>query len=597
MKPSLIENLRALYGDPAAEALIRRVGNLKDHYQKLHTQGSNKQPGLSLSESDALLITYGDQVRQNGEAPLRTLENFCRQHLCETLNGVHLLPHFPFTSDDGFSVTDYFAVNPELGTWEDVERLAGTFDLMLDAVFNHMSAGGGWFQKFLADDPDLRDFFVSVEGNPDLSKVVRPRALPLLTEFESVTGLRKIWTTFSADQVDLNAKNPEVLLALLNALLFYVSKGARYIRLDAIAYLWKTIGTNCIHLPETHRVIQVFRAVLLDVAPHVMLVTETNVPHADNISYFGDGQNEAQLVYNFPLPPMVLHALLRGDGRHLTRWAHDLKAPSDQTTFFNFLASHDGIGLNPARGLLPDSEIAYMVDRCQAHGGRISYKNNANGTCSPYEMNIVFFDALNDCAAGEELELQVDRFLVSQAIMLVLRGVPGIYFHSLFGSRNDFEAAASSGIHRRINRRKLEKAELERELADPGSLRSRVFGPFCKMLKVRRNHAAFSPGVRQSVLDLDSRVFALVRSSPDGDGRILCVNNVTCGSVSLSIDSDGVMDSGGTWKNLVGKESLHFAGKGSLSLTLRPYEFCWLKAEPEESMQINEQTAHGSVAG
>ena len=129
----------------------------------------------------------------------------------------------------------------------------------------------------------------------------------------------------------MNFKNPDVLLALLDALLFYVARGARFIRLDAIAYLWKRIGTSCIHLPQTHAVIQFWRAVLDEVAPHVLLITETNVPHADNVSYFGDGTNEAQLVYNFALPPLVLHALLRGDATHLTRWAQSLTLPSDRS--------------------------------------------------------------------------------------------------------------------------------------------------------------------------------------------------------------------------------------------------------------------------
>jgi sucrose phosphorylase len=245
-------------------------------------------------------------VRAEGEVPLHTLPEFCEAHLREAVSGVHILPHFPFTSDDGYSVTDYFKVNPDLGGWEDVARLGESFELMFDAVFNHMSAQGEWFQKFLADDPAHRDYFVTVEGRPDLSHVVRPRALPLLTEFPSATGPRQLWTTFSEDQVDLNFQNPEVLLATLRALLFYVEQGARFIRLDAIAYLWKEIGTACIHLPQTHAIIQFWRAVLEEIAPQVMLITETNVPHRDNISYFGDGTNEAQLVYNFALLPLVL---------------------------------------------------------------------------------------------------------------------------------------------------------------------------------------------------------------------------------------------------------------------------------------------------
>jgi glycosidase len=368
--------------------------------------------------------------------------------------------------------------------------------------------------------------------------VVRPRALPLLTEFSTARGPEKIWTTFSADQVDLNFKNPAVLLATLRALLFYVHHGAKFIRLDAIAYLWKEFGTNCIHLPQTHQVIQLMRAVLEEVAPGVRLITETNVPHADNISYFGDGTNEAQLVYNFALPPLVLHSLATGNAEKLTRWAASLELPSPQTTFFNFLASHDGIGMNPARGILSQAEIDALVKRATDHGGFVSYKHNSDGSKSPYELNITYFDALSNPAAGEPEEIQIKRFLVAHAIMFALSGVPGIYFHSLFGSRNDRAGAESSGIPRRINRQKLSRAELEAELARPDSLRTRVFTGLRNLLQQRRQNPAFAPGATQRLLEMDSRVFALERISAAGKDRVLCLKNVANAPVSVGPNAE-----------------------------------------------------------
>jgi sucrose phosphorylase len=570
--------LRALYGarggaDPAPqlEVLLARQAAMTPRQPEAKT----------LSERDALLITYADQVREPGVAPLRTLAAFCENRLAGVVSGVHLLPFFPSTSDDGFSVKDYFAVAPEYGTWDDLAALRPRFDLMFDAVFNHASAQGDWFQRFLRDEPEFRDFFVTVKGEPDLSAVVRPRALPLLTEFQTAHGPEKVWTTFSADQVDLNVKNPRVLLALLDALLFYVAHGARFIRLDAIAYLWKEIGTPCIHLPQTHAVVQLVRAVLDEVAPHVQLITETNVPHADNISYFGDGTNEAQLVYNFALPPLVLHALLRGDASHLTHWAATLKAPSDRTTFFNFLASHDGIGLNPARGILPDAEIDFLIERCQAHGGFINYKHNADGSKSPYEMNIVYFDAVNDPAAGESLETQVNRFMVAQAIMLALAGVPGIYFHSLFGSRNDRAAALASGIHRRINRQKLALADLEADLVDERSLRTCVFGRYRTLLKARRSHAAFHPHAQQQVLVGDRRVFAVLRRAASGRDGMLCMHNVTAERVTLKfITTDAAPATVGT------EMRYPVSANGMISVTLQPYEVNWLTTHAGRPLRI-----------
>jgi sucrose phosphorylase len=446
---------------------------------------------------------------------------------------------------------------------------------MFDAVFNHMSAQGDWFHRFVSDDPEFRDFFVTVKGQPDLSQVVRPRALPLLTEFKTAHGLEKVWTTFSADQVDVNVKNPRVLLALMEALLFYVAQGARFIRLDAIAYLWKEIGTSCIHLPQTHSIIQFMRAVLDEVAPHVQLITETNVPHADNISYFGDGTNEAQLVYNFALPPLVLHALLRGDATNLSRWAATLKAPSDCTTFFNFLASHDGIGLNPARGILPETEIDFLVGRCQAHGGFINYKHNADGSKSPYEMNIVYFDAVNDPAGGDSLEMQVDRFMVAQAIMLSLAGVPGIYFHSLFGSRNDRAAALQTGINRRINRQKLKLTELESELNNLRSLRAQVFTRYQTLLRARRNHAAFAPHADQRILEADRRLFTVLRIASGGNNWALCLHNVSNRTLSVELAAVESADAA-DWTELLSQRSQAFTANRTLRIVLPPYGINWL---------------------
>ncbi len=526
---------------------------------------------LPLTAADVMLITYGDQVGEPGVPPLRTLAGFCEQHLRGIVSAIHLLPHYPYTSDDGFAVTDYRAVNPDLGTWADVTALGGSFDLMFDAVFNHLSAQSEWFQRFLDDDPAFRDFFVTVAGHPDLAQVVRPRALPLLTRFASASGPRQVWTTFSADQVDLNVRNPAVLLALLDTLLFYVARGARFLRLDAIAYLWKEIGTPCIHLPQTHAVIQLMRAVLDRVAPETLLITETNVPHRDNVAYFGDGTNEAQLVYNFALPPLILHALLRGEATHLARWAALLRLPSDQVTFFNFTASHDGIGLNPARGILPAAEIDFLVERCQAHGGFLSYKDNPDGSRSPYELNIVYFDALSNPAAGEDLDLQVNRFLVSQAIMLALPGLPGIYVPSLLGSRNDRDAALASGIPRRINRRKFIRAELERELADSDSLRSRVFRGYRRLLAARVHHLAFGPLAHLQVLQLPSTVFGLLRSTPDE--TLLALHNLTREPVTLRLPAEASAQRR-AWRSRLAPPAPPFRE----TVTLAPYEVVWADA-------------------
>src|SRR5688572_23638877 len=524
MMKNLSDHLTSLYGADGSPQLFDRVQKIMDGYR-----GQIPARDASLTERDSILITYGDQVQTPGEKPLQTLSVFCRQNLSGVVNGIHILPFYPWTSDDGFSVVDYRKVDPALGDWADISSMQSHFRLMFDGVINHISSQSDWFKFFLDDDPKYRDYFVVVDGSPDLSQVVRPRALPLLTTFKTPSGEKRVWTTFSEDQIDLNFQNPEVLLEILDVLLMYVEQGATFIRLDAIAYLWKEIGTSCIHLPQTHSVIQFLRAAVNDVAAHVHLITETNVPHMDNISYFGDGTNEAQLVYNFALPPLTLHTFRTGEARILSEWAKTLTLPSEHVTFFNFLASHDGIGLNPARGILSSADIDALVEKTLEHGGLVSYKHNSDGTQSPYEMNINYFDALSnpqsvfqspspvaevemaDETNFESLDLQVNRFIAAQAIMLSLVGVPGIYFHSLFGSRGWMDGVKQTGRNRTINREKCGLVPLQRELADSQSLRARVFVRFYQLLSTRSNFPAFDPHGKQVILDVHPSIFALER--------------------------------------------------------------------------------------
>jgi sucrose phosphorylase len=572
------DHLVALYGAALGNAtfaeLRARLVSASEERGRLRARAGES---AILSARDAILITYGDQLREADRAPLRTLAEFCDRHLRGVVSGVHLLPFYPYSSDDGFSVIDYRQVDPALGAWDDVAYLGRHFRLMFDGVINHISAQSAWFRAFLRDETKYRDYFIVVTGDPDLSQVVRPRALPLLTEFTTPSGAKQVWTTFSADQIDLNYANPAVLLDIVDVLLFYAGHGAELIRLDAIAYLWKEIGTPCIHRPQTHRVIQLLRAILDEVAPQVSLITETNVPHQDNISYFGDGRHEAQLVYNFALPPLTLHSLRTGDATALTRWATSLRpdrwgvtasdlersaAPPVRSapTFFNFLASHDGIGLNPARGILRDDEIDALVQQVLAHGGRVSYKHNPDGSTSPYELNINYFDALSDPNSGEALAPQIDRFVTAHAIMLALAGVPGIYFHSLFGSRSWPEGVTQLGHQRAINRQKLDRAAVELELSDPQSRRHHVFQRLKHLLQVRASQDAFDPHGVQRVIELHQAIFAVER------GSMLCLHNVSDQPQRVMLDPK--------WQHA---RDLLSGRPVELDLTLRPYEVVWLQ--------------------
>ena len=566
-------HLLALYGPFLGEETFERLRLLLNGYQS--SPAFQRKSDSLLSEGDSILITYADQLSEPHVFPLRTLTDFCEKYLSGLVKCIHILPFYPYSSDDGFSVIDYREVNPEFGHWGHISHLGQRFRLMFDAVINHASVQHEWFEGFLRDDPRYRNHFVVVEGNPDLSQVVRPRALPLLTTFDTPSGPKWVWTTFSADQVDLNFQNPDVLLEIVDTLLFYVSQGAQLIRLDAIAYLWKEIGTSCIHLPQTHLIIRLFRAVLDVVAPHVLLITETNVPHEDNISYFGSGSDEANMVYNFALPPLVLHTMYTGNSRVLSKWAAGLSLPSNQTTFFNFLASHDGIGVNPARGILSDAEIDTMIRRVTDHGGLVSYKD-VGGVQIPYELNINYFDALSSPHFGEPISTQVDRFMSAQAIMLALVGVPGIYFHSLFGSRSWRAGVDLTGRNRTINRQKFELTAFGQELTDQASLRHQVFQRYAELLRARSSSTAFHPHGNQDVLDRGDGVFALLRFSPDGSERVLCLHNISDQPQRVRVELKEIFGlfAGGLIDMIAERRMDDLLND---VVTLQPYQTLWLR--------------------
>ncbi len=550
---------------------------LLDDFAARHPALAQKpaDPSARVSERDVMLITYGDTLTAPGEPPLQTLHRFLQARLTGVISAVHILPFFPFSSDDGFSVIDYTAVNASLGSWDHVRRIGQDFDLMFDAVINHISARSAWFEAFKAGDPDYRDFFITVSPDADLSQVVRPRSLPLLTEVDTAHGPQHVWTTFSDDQIDLNYASADVLLRIVDVLLFYISQGMSFIRLDAIAYLWKQIGTSSIHLWQTHAVVKLFRNILDRVAPHVAIITETNVPHAENISYFGEGSDEAQLVYQFSLPPLMLHTFAHGDAAVLSEWAAGIETVSDQTTFFNFTASHDGIGVRPAEGILSGADIAALGERVRTHGGAVSYKANSDGTQSPYELNINYFDALSDPNSDEPLDVQVRRFIASQAIQLAFVGMPGIYIHSLLGSRSWPAGVQQNGHKRAINREKLHFDEVTAALDDLGSLRAQVFTAYIDLIRARIRERAFHPNAAQSVLKLDPRVFTLLRTAPDGDQRILALHNVANETVAVTL-ADPALPAADTLRDLISGAAFE---PGAI-VELAPYQVMWLKLGP-----------------
>ncbi len=523
------------------------------------------------SQSDVVLITYADQVRAEGSTPLKAQLDFLLDHsLDEVIQCVQLLPFCPSTSDDGFSVVDYLAVDPKSGTWNDIANLGDSFDLMFDLVLNHASQKHEWFQRYLDGDPDFAEFFIDQDPSADLTAVVRPRSLPLLTEFQSADGVKHIWTTFSEDQVDLNYANPRVMLAMLETLVQYARHGARIIRLDAIAFLWKEVGTACIHLPQTHAAVRLMRRVLDRVVPGTLILTETDLPQAENISYFGNGNDEAHMVNQFSLPPLLLDAVHSGETSVLRDWLKTLKSPTQQTTFFNFTASHDGIKIRPLEGIVPAERIEKLAEIVRSHGGRVNTRRNPDGSDSPYELNITYLEAVADSSSVSPAK-HARRFLATQAIMLSMQGIPAVYFHSLVGSPNDQAGVEESGQNRRINRHKYNRDELEAVLSEPYSLQRRVFDGYRRLLEVRLALPAFHPDAHQEVLELPGDgLVGLIRTAATGE-RLAMLANLSCQPKSI----DAAMVDAELRYDELAQQRLW----NDDPIAMRPFQVRWLTAD------------------
>lgn len=560
-------HLEVIYGDKAAGRLVTPVIEAMDY------EGPVSEPPPYRNywdETDCWMITYANTIHESGEPGLKTLTRFCDEYLPESINGLHVLPFYPYSSDDGFAVIDYLAVDEKAGTWEDIRGLAKRFRLMADLVINHASSQSRWFRNFIARKDPGKDYFKETTPDEDLSQVVRPRSSPLRNKVETADGDRWVWCTFGPDQVDLDFANPEVLLRFVEIVRFYLKNGIRILRLDAVAFLWKEPGTSSLHDQRTHEIVKLLRTLVDFYDPSVLLITETNVPNRDNLTYFGNS-NEAHAIYNFSLPPLLIHTLLTGNCRHLKTWMMSMPPARHGTAYLNFIASHDGIGLRPADGLLSAGERQEMLDTLSSFGGRVSMRTGPDGAPHPYEVNISLIDAFTGTVRGPD-EYQLERFLCAHAMMLALEGIPAIYIHSVLGTRNDYEGLAETGQNRSINRRIWEHDEIEARLKDEHSLQARVLDGLRKLLRIRRRQAAFHPNAIQFTMQLGLKTFGVWRQSIDREQDLFCVSNVTRKPRRIELENINLVSTE-SWRDLISGREI---GEDEEMLELAPYQTVWL---------------------
>jgi len=581
LKEKVVHHLNIVYGDLNKNIDLE---NLADDLLK--AMRLKNEPDVILpeahsnlwNEEDIVLITYGDSLIEPAEAvadgmkrpPLQTLHQFLHKYCNHAVNNVHILPFFPYSSDDGFSVIDYSVVNQSLGDWEDISKIASEFGLMVDLVINHCSSRSTWFQNFIAQVDPGADYFYTSEPSEELNLVTRPRTSPLLRETETAKGTKHVWCTFSHDQVDFDFTNPKVLIAFIDIIRLYLDHGTRIFRLDAIAFLWKELGTNCINLPQTHEMVRLMRTLIEHAAPHALIITETNIPNQENLTYFGNA-NEAHSIYNFSLPPLLLNTLVTGDSTYLKNWLMRMPPAQNGTFYFNFIASHDGIGLRPAEGLLSDKEIDQLAYCMQNFGGKVSWRSTPDGKQKPYELNIALIDALQGDMSGPD-EYQLERFLCAHTIMFGLEGIPGLYIHSLLGTPNDDDKVLHTGHNRSINRHRWVYDDLVEELDDVHSLHHQVLTQITQLLSIRKAQSAFHPNATQFTLQLCPEIFGYWRQSIDRKQSIFCISNISKEEQTIRLSDINLIGTD-VWIDLLSQQAIT---SDLIDVVLKPYQSMWI---------------------
>ncbi len=526
----------------------------------------NPKKKKTISEKTSLIISYGDSVYSDKKGSIKVFQKFFQKKLNKYFDTIHFLPFYPSSSDSGFAVKDHYKVESKLGSWSDIKNISKSNNIMADMVINHSSARGLWFKNFLKKKKPGKNYFLTVNSKFNTSKVVRPRDHKLLKKIKIFNKSDYLWRTFSPDQVDLNFKNPSVLLRFIKIMIHLINNGVTIFRLDAIAYLWKENGSKCINLKQTHEIIKLLRIVTSHLNIQTIIITETNLPEKENLSYFGKN-DEANWIYNFSLPPLLIHGFLFENSSYLNKWSKSLPNTKYGNSYLNFIASHDGIGMRPTEGILNKEILNNFLKRLKKNGSKFSYRKISNKGKKVYEANITIFDALKKSDYDPKGKYFLERYVSAHAVMISFEGIPAIYFNSLFGTSNDEAKFIITGNNRDVNRYKWNFKNISKKLNDKRSKQSIFYQYICNLLNIRRAQKAFHPNASRLNINLGSNIFCFKRTSIDKKQTILCITNLTSKTQTLKLKKMY-----NKWKNLI-KPLI----KNEKNLfMLKPFETIWL---------------------
>ena len=486
-------------------------------------KGTNKLEIESIWDSSSVvLITYPDSIYRKDESTLKTLTEFVKNRLGGLSSVIHVLPFLPSTSDGGFAVSNHEKIDDTFGNWNDLKDLSSKHKIMADLVLNHVSSSHPWVHQFIKSEDPGPSYIVSPSETNVWENVIRPRNTSLFTNINTKQGFKSVWTTFGPDQIDVDWRNPHIFLEFLKLLVRYITNGADWIRLDAIAFIWKEPYTTCLHLDPVHSIVKLLNKCLKIIKPSAVLITETNVPEKENLSYLIEG-NEANLAYNFTLPPLLLEAIYTGKTDLLKSWLSTWKELPRHTSLLNFTSSHDGIGLRALEGIMDDQRIHNLLVESEKRGGLVSHRRLSNGDDQPYELNISWWSAMSN-EGSDNTVFQFERFLLSQLFTLSIKGVPAFYLPSVLASPNDIDSFRKTGQRRDLNREKFEANQLLDVLKNFDSPASKNISYLTHIVKVRSRLKAFHPEASMKCISTNIANCIILQRGLDEDSVYVICN-------------------------------------------------------------------------
>ena len=550
------------YSKKNLDICVEEIFRVINTFNKFGKKGKK----LKISEKTSVLICYGDSLLNgNKEKTIRIFRKFYKKKLDHLFEIIHFLPFYPSSSDSGFAVKDHYQVDKKLGDWSDISKFSKNTNIMADVVINHASSKGLWFKNFLTNRSPGKDYFLTVNKKFDISKVIRPRENRLLKKIGIFKKDNFIWRTFSDDQIDLNFRNPKVLLRFIKIMINLVNHGVTIFRLDAIAYLWKKSGSKCINLKETHEIIRLLRIVCDSLKSKPIIITETNLPENENLSYFGIKNDESHWIYNFSLPPLLVHSFLFEDSTYLNKWSKNLPQTKIGNNYLNFIASHDGIGMRPVEGYLDKKKLSKFFKRLKKNGGQLSYRKVQNASKKVYEANITLFNAFQKTDYDKRGKYFLERYISAHAIMIAFEGIPAIYFNSIFGTSNDEYKYIISGNKRDLNRYKWNKKRLENLLKNKNTKQSIFYHKIMNLLSIKKQNKAFHPNAKRENLNIEKKIFCFKRTSLDKKQVIYNITNLSSKNQKFNLNCNFK-----NFKNLLDKSKIN------RKFELQPYETLWL---------------------